>query len=349
MAPISWYSPTTAQLRPYRRYPKVDLHRHLEGSLRLDTLLDIARVHGITIPLMSELRRKVQIQPSDALTSSTFLSKFQILRLFYHSPDIITRVTREAVADAAEDGVFHLELRFTPVALTRARDFDLSEVIDWVIASAQQAASEFGISVVLIVSVNRNESVKLAEQVVSLALERKDRGIVGLDLAGNEADYPAAPFAEMFRQAKAGGLNISIHAGEWGGAVNVREAIEVLQADRIGHGVRVVEDADVVSLARERRIPFEVCITSNSQSGVVSTLTDHPLIKMIEAGLAVTLNTDDPSISQITLSDEYRMAVEKLKLTQAQLAECILTGARAAFLPPAAKQTLVNRIRGQLR
>jgi adenosine deaminase len=349
MSPISWYSPTTAQLRPYRRYPKVDLHRHLEGSLRLDTLMDIARIHGITIPLMPELRRMVQIQPSDALTSSTFLAKFKILRLFYHSPDIIARVTHEAVSDAAEDGVVHLELRFTPVALTRARDFNLSEVIDWVITSAQEAAREFGISVVLIASVNRNESVKLAEQVVGLALERKDRGIVGLDLAGNEADFPVAPFVEMFREAKAGGLKISIHAGEWGGAVNVREAIEVLQADRIGHGVRVLEDATVVALARERQTPFEVCITSNSQSGVVSTLAAHPLLKMIEAGLAVTLNTDDPSISQITLSDEYRMAVEKLNLTQAQLVECILTGAQAAFLPPAAKQDLISRIRSQLR
>lgn len=344
MAPTSWYSPTTAQLRPYRRFPKVELHRHLEGSLRLNTLLDIARDHGITLPLGPDLRSLVQMQPGDALTFSTFLSKFQMLRLFYRSPEVIARVTREAVADAAEDGVLHLELRFTPVALTRVQDFGLDAVMDWVLESSQQAAREHGISVVLIASVNRNESVELAEHVAQLAVERKDRGIVALDLAGNEANFAAAPFAGLFREVKAAGLNVSIHAGEWGGAANVREAIELLQADRIAHGVRVLEDPAAVAVARERQTPFEVCMTSNYQSGVVPSLTAHPLLKMIEAGLYVTINTDDPSISQITLSDEYRLAVENLGLSKTQLGERVMDAAKASFLHRAEKQALMLRI-----
>lgn len=348
MPPISWYSPTTAQLRAYRRIPKVDLHRHLEGSLRLDTLLDIARNHGITLPLGPDLRSRVQMQSGDVLTYSTFLSKFQLLRLFYRSPEVIARITREAVIDAAEDGVLHLELRFTPVALTRIQDFSLAEVMDWVSQSAEQAAREYGISVVLIPSVNRNESLALAEQVAQLAVDRLGRGVVGFDLAGNEADFPAAPFTGLLREVKASGLKLSLHAGEWSGAANVREAIEILGANRIGHGVRVLEDPNVVALARERQIPFEVCITSNYQSGVVPSLTAHPLVKMVEAGLAVTINTDDPSISQITLSDEYRIAVDSLHLTPAALNACILTSGEAAFLPPTEKQALLARLRERL-
>jgi adenosine deaminase len=348
MAPISWYSPTTSQLRPYRRFPKVELHRHLEGSLRLDTLLDIARNHGITLPLGPDLRSLVQMQVGDSLTFSTFLSKFQMLRLFYRSAEVIARVTREAVVDAAEDGILHMELRFTPVALTRIQDFGLGEVMDWVIESARDASREYGISVGLIVSVNRNESVELAEQVAQLAVDRLGRGIVGFDLAGNEAGFSAAPFAGILREVKASGLKLSVHAGEWGGADNVREAIEVFGTDRVAHGVRVMEDQNVVALARERQTPFEVCITSNYQSGVVPSLTAHPLVKMIEAGLYVTLNTDDPSISQITLSDEYRIAVESLQLSRANLAERIIAAAQVAFLPAREKQALISRIRDRL-
>lgn len=220
--------------------------------------------------------------------------------------------------------------------------------MDWVLESARDASREYGISVVLIASVNRNESVELAEKVAQLAVDRLGRGIVGFDLAGNEASFAAAPFTGLLREVKASGLRLSIHAGEWGGAANVREAIEVFGADRVGHGVRVMEDESVVALARERQTPFEVCITSNYQSGVVPSLTAHPLAKMIEAGLDVTINTDDPSISQITLSDEYRIAVESLQLTYATLAERVLAAAKAAFLPTQEKQALISRIRDRL-
>lgn len=349
MTPTGWYATDTNQLRPYRRFPKVDLHRHLEGSLRLKTLLEVARLYGITLPVMPDLRSRVQMRSGDPLTFSTFLSKFQLLRQFYRSPEVIARVTREAVADAAKDGVLHLEMRFTPVALARVQEFGLAEVMDWVIDSAAQASRDFGITVALIASVNRNESVELAEKVAELAVDRKGRGIVGLDLAGNEADFPAAPFAGLFRQVKRAGLHVLAHAGEWAGPANVREAIEVLEVERVAHGVRVIEDLSVVALARERQVPFEVCVTSNYQSGVIAHLAAHPLPKMLEAGLYVTINTDDPSISQITLSDEYRLAVETLGLTQAQLGERILAAARAAILSPDQKQALMEKITGRLR
>src|SRR5258708_32882204 len=153
----------TASLNTYRALPKVELHRHLEGSLRLDTMVDIARQHGIEIPEdVLRLSTLVQIQEEDKFTFQNFLAKFNTLRLFYRSPDAIHRITSEAVEDAAKDNVKYLELRFTPVALSRAERFPLHDVVDWVITSAQQAAQEFGLQVQLIASVNRHESPELA-------------------------------------------------------------------------------------------------------------------------------------------------------------------------------------------
>src|SRR5512144_3118387 len=193
----------TASLNTYRAFPKVELHRHLEGSLRLDTMLDVARQHGITIPAdVLRLSTLVQVQEEDKFTFQNFLAKFNTLRLFYRSPDVINRITFEAIEDAAKDNVKYMELRFTPVALSRAERFPLHDVIDWVLTSARQAADEFGIGVRLIASVNRHESPELAEQVAWLAAEHKDDGLVGIDLAGNEAEFNADAFYSIFREAK---------------------------------------------------------------------------------------------------------------------------------------------------
>src|SRR5688572_3650833 len=285
----------TAPLNIYHELPKVELHRHLEGSLRLSTMLDIAHKDGVTIPVsMLSLSGLVQVQDEDPLTFTNFLEKFKTLRLFYRSPEVIHRITSEAVEDAARDNIRYLELRFTPVALSRAEGFPLHDVIDWVITSSQEAAKKYKIKVGLIASVNRHESAELAEQVAWLAVEHIKDGLVGLDLAGNEAEFKSEPFYGIFKEAKQSGLRMTIHAGEWGPAANVREAIENLGAERIGHGVRVLEDENVVALARERGPVFEVCVTSNYQSGVVSSVKEHPLPRMLEAGLKATVNTDDP-------------------------------------------------------
>lgn len=337
---------------PFNRYlalPKVELHRHLEGSLRLSTMLDVARKHGVTVPVsVLNLSGLVQVQDRDPLTFSNFLEKFKTLRLFYKSPDVIHRVTREAVEDAAKDNVRYLELRFTPVALSRAEGFPLHDVMDWVITSAQAAAKDFKIKVGLIASVNRHESPELAEQVAWLAVDHQKRGLFGLDLAGNEAEFKAAPFYDIFKEAKQSGLHITIHAGEWGPAENVRDAIENLGAERIGHGVRVLEDESVTALAKEREIAFEVCPTSNFQTGVVKEFENHLLPRMLEAGLRVTVNTDDPSISRITLSHEFQQVREKLNVSMDVLKTCVLVAAEESFLPDAEKAELVGRLRNEL-
>ncbi len=331
----------------FQAYPKVELHRHLEGTLRLNTMLDVAQAHSITIP--ASLSGLVQVQDQDPQTFQNFLAKFNTLRLFYRSPDVIHRITHEAVEDAARDNVRYLELRFTPVALSRAERFPLHDVMDWVINSAREAAKKMKMKVGLIASVNRHESPELAEQVTWLAAEHFKDGVIGLDLAGNEAEFSSQPFYGIFKEAKQAGLHVTIHAGEWGPAKNVREAIEELGAERIGHGVRVLEDSYTTALARERGVVFEVCVTSNYQSGVIPTSEKHPLPRMLEAGLNVTINTDDPSVSRITLSHEYGLIHANLGLTEDTLKQRVLAAAQASFLPEKDKTDLVKNVKKELK
>jgi adenosine deaminase len=321
----------------------------MEGSVRLTTLLEVRRIHGRPLPDTGKLPELVQVNPADKYTFENFLSKFQTLRLFYRSPEIIDRITRETIADAAADNVRYLELRFTPVALSRAESFPLAEVMDWVVTAAKEAEQQYQVKTRLIASVNRQESLVLASEVARLAADRLDKGIVGIDLAGNEAQHSGLPFAGLFKEARQMGLHITIHAGEWGGAHNVMMAIQELGAERIGHGVRVLEDPEVVIVARERYIPFEVCITSNLQSGVIPPTTVHPLPSMLSQGLNATIHTDDPSISKITLGEEYNYACETLGLSLETLNNRILNAAQAAFLPALEKDQLIQSLQAELR
>ena len=188
-------------LKFYQTLPKVELHRHLEGSVRLSTLIDIGRTHGITTVGTDYLRSLVQIMEDEPYTFENFLSKFKTLRDFFCSPEVVTRITYEAIEDAALDNIRYLELRFTPVALSNSEEFPLGEVMDWVIEAAKTGEKDNGVITRLIASVNRHESLELAEKVIQLAIDRKDAGVIGLDLAGSEANFPAAPFIGVFREA----------------------------------------------------------------------------------------------------------------------------------------------------
>jgi adenosine deaminase len=336
-----------AQKRPnefYQTFPKVELHRHLEGSLRFETVRELARRHGMDLPATAELRTLVQVQDDEPFTFENFLSKFTTLRLFYRSPEVIHRITREAIEDAAADNIRYMEMRFTPVALGRAEGFPLADVMDWVIDATKQAEEEFNIKTRLIASVNRHESATLAAQVSYLAVDRMHEGIVGLDLAGDESNFSAEPFAEIFHAARQSGLGITVHAGEWNTGENVAQAVELLEADRIGHGIRVLESEGAIQMTRERNIPFEVCITSNYQSGAVSNVDAHPITQMLALGLNATINTDDPSISQLKLSDEYRLVCEVLGLSIKNLQERVIAAAQAAFLLEDEKIELINSL-----
>ena len=329
----------------YKQLPKVELHRHLEGSLRFETIQELADNPALNLPLGSQLSRLVQVHDVDHHTFSNFLAKFTSLRQLYRSPEIIKRVTLEAIEDAAEDNIRYLELRFSPVALSRAEGFDLAQVIDWVLHSAAEAAQVFHIPTRLIVTINRHEEVDLANEVAQLASERCGDGIVGLDLAGNEADFSPKPYKSILQHARRSGLHLSIHAGEWGPGDNVRYALEHLAADRIGHGVRVLESPRGIALAQQKNTAFEVCPTSNYQSGVVANMDLHPLPQLLAHGLNITVNTDDPGISQINLSSEYQLVCDDFGISHSQLCDMNVAAARAAFIPHTERETLAAEIR----
>ncbi len=331
-------------LSALRILPKVDLHRHREGSIRLSTLLELtAEIPGLPFS-REELPRLVTLQPEDARTPDVFLGKFGAIRNFYISKEIIQRTTLEVIEDAAADGVVYLELRVAPAALTAAGAGTYSEVLNWVNQSARQAEKETGIQVQLVALMNRHESLAEAARFIDLIIERKGDGMCGLDLAGDEVRYPGTEFIPLFEKARQHGLGVCVHAGEWGPGENVQAAILEFQADRIGHGTHVLDSEAVTGLARSKQTPFEVCLTSNVMSGVVYSLESHPVREMLNAGLQVTLNTDDPAIQQTTLSDELALAITSCGFSLQEIARCMLNAAGAAFLPANEKATLVRKI-----
>jgi adenosine deaminase len=329
--------------------PKVDLHRHLEGSLRLQTLTEIAQEYRIDLPSydIEHLRSSVTVT-DDEPDFHSFLEKFRLLRLFYPTQAAVERVAYEAVADAAADNVKYLELRFNPVALSREQGFSFDQVTTWVCGAVAKAERDCGVRVNLILQIGRDESLDIASQIADVALAHRNNGVVGLDLAGDEARYPARYFAEIFQRARREGLHVTVHAGEVGGAENVREAIELLGAQRIGHGVRAIENSEVIQLIRERGVALEVCPTSNLQTAVVRRLEQHPLPDLLALNLRVTLNTDDPSISDTTLTDEYLVIMLAMGVTLEQIKRAIVTAAESSFQPPDKRRRLANWFRREL-
>ena len=337
-------------LNAIRAMPKIELHRHLEGSVRLQTLVDIALESGIEMPEYDAetLRPFVQMMPDEPRNWQHFLAKFQTLRQFFRSPEVIRRVTREVIEDAAADNVKYLELRFTPRALSNIINCSYHDVVSWVCETAAQAGQDFDIQVRLIPSMNRHESVEIGEEVLSAAIDHAEQGVVAVDLAGNEQTFSARPFQVVFARARDAGLGITIHAGEWGGAENIRDAVEHLGAVRIGHGVRLLEDPSLVPLLAEREVVLEVCPTSNVQSGVVADFSVHPLPLLLREQVRATINTDDPLVSDITLSDEIERVMIHMAVSFEDVKQLTVSAAQAAFLPEPERMALVARFEGWL-
>jgi adenosine deaminase len=341
--------PREGLLETLKALPKIDLHRHLEGSLRLETLAEILHKHGVDLPRWSieELRPYVQVV-NDPPDYHVFLAKFSLLRRFYSTPEAVQRIAYEAAADAAADNIKYLELRFNPVALAGAQGFSYGEVADWVCEAVQRGEADYNIKVRLIVQIGRDDSLETAWDIARVAIARQGHCVVGLDLAGDEVNYPARQFAEVFQSAKAAGLHITVHAGEAGTAQDVREAVELLGAERVGHGVHAAEDLEVIDLLRRRNVALEMCPTSNIQTGAVRMLGYHPLRAFHNIGLKVTINTDDPSVSNTTLTMEYMTAIVGIEMRLRDIQEMILNSAEAAFLPPEERAELVSRFRSAL-
>ncbi len=330
--------------------PKIELHRHMEGSIRLQTLVDIAAEYEIEMPEyeVETVRPFVQMIPGEPRTWRNFLAKFSVLRQFFLSETIVRRITRETIVDAASDNVKYLELRFTPTALTGMMHCSIHDAVGWVCEAAARASAECDIEVALIVSMNRHESLAEGEQATQAAIDFRHEGVVGLDLAGREFGHPASPFSALFARASEAGLGVTVHAGEWDGWRSVENAIGNIKLDRIGHGVRAVENETIVDMLVQNGAVLEVCPTSNVQSGVVLDMRTHPIAYLKQRGVRLTINTDDPLICDISLSEELYRSVRDCELSLDDIKQMTLMAARSTFLPPSRRANLVERFQSWL-
>jgi adenosine deaminase len=313
-------------------YPLVELHRHLDGNVRLETVIDLARQNKVDLPAdtVEGIRPWVQIVGKEP-SLMDFIAKFEMLRRVMVDYDAVRRIVRENLEDAVREGIDYVELRFSPAFMAEYHGLDTLAVAE-AACDALEEAHGLPVKAKLIGIISRHYGPERGWTELEAAIRGRDRGIVALDLAGDEAGFPGDLFVDHFRRAREAGLRVIAHAGEAAGADSVRQAVLGLGAERIGHGVRSIEDPAVLDLLLERGIPLEVCPTSNVQTSTVPDYASHPLPALLARGLAVTLNTDDPSISGIDLAHEYRIAREELGLGEDDLRKMQENAVAAAFL-----------------
>ena len=324
-------------------YPLVELHRHLDGNVRIETVLDLARQHGLELPAwtVEGLRPHVQITEREP-SLLAFIAKFALLRRVMADYDAVRRIVRENLEDAAREGIDYIELRFSPYFMGEEHGLDTAGVVEAACDALEEARGKIPVKAKLIGIISRHYGPEIGRVELAAAIRCRERGVVALDLAGDEANFPGELFVRHFAEAREAGLRTVAHAGEAAGASSVRQAVLGLKAERIGHGVRAVEDPAVLDLLAERRVPLEVCPTSNLQTSTVRDYRSHPLPALLRRGLAVTLNTDDPGISGIDLAHEYRVASEELGLSAAELRRLQENAVAAAFLTPEERGELLS-------
>ncbi len=298
--------------------PKAELHLHLDGSVRIETALDLARTRGVDAPTTAAGMRAVLVAPAICADQAELLRAFDLPIRLMQDAEALERIAAELVEAKAADHVRYVEIRWGP-RLHLAGGLGLEDGIAAVVRGATRAATRAGIVVRLICTAIRShdpaDNVRLAEA----AARFRAVGLTGFDLAGPEAAFPDPLLhRRAFEAARAGGLGITLHAGEWGGPAQVRRALE-LEPARIAHGAPAIDDPALMASLRERGVSLDLCPTSNVQAAIVPSLADHPLARLHRAGVSVTLSTDDTTVSDLTLSEEYRRAIEDVGLTRAEL------------------------------
>ena len=320
--------------------PLIDLHRHLDGSLRLETIIDLGRQHNLPLPAwdVESLRPYVQVtEPQPGVLA--FLQKFEWMVGVLADADACRRVAYENVADAFAEGINYIELRFSPVFMAQPHGLEPASVVAAVVEGVQQGRADFDIQVNLIGIISRTYGPEMGWKELDALLTQKEH-LAALDLAGDEAHFPGGLFVEHFKKARGVGWRITVHAGESAGAESIWQAIQELGATRIGHAVAAKDDPALRDYMGERDIGIEANLTSNLQTMTVPNLRAHPLRAFLAQGLLATLNTDDPGISAIDLAYEYRRAAPAAGLGADQIHRAQRNALKIAFLSDAEKTAL---------
>jgi adenosine deaminase len=339
--------PAAADREILLRLPKAELHCHLDGSARPQTLIDLAREHGVEMPRATAAELRDFMLVRDARNLEDYLGRFDVTLSVMQHAEALERVAFELAEDAHADGVLYLEVRFSPVLNIRA-GLEMHEVVEAVTRGLARAGREYGIVSRVIICALRHLDPGVSLELARLAVAYETAGVAGFDLAGGERGNPASRHAGAFDYARSHDLACTCHAGEGDGASSIREAIHTCGAHRIGHGTRLFEDRALMEFVNDRRIPMEICITSNVQTRATPSYETHPVRRYFDAGLNVVLNTDNRLMSGTTLTDEYQHAARALRFTLPELARIALNGFESAFLPMRDRQQLVARARERM-
>jgi adenosine deaminase/aminodeoxyfutalosine deaminase len=328
-----------------KRLPKVELHLHLEGAVRPETLRELSRNKVWLRKKVGEWISKRRKQHFRYGSFREFLLAFGVVSLLLEEPKDYALATTRLVEWLGEQKVRYAEITLAAGVLLWKRQ-SVEAVFEAVAAAAAEAQQRTGVRVQWIFDAVRHFGLEHVREVLRWAARLRLRGVVALGLGGDEERGPAELFRDVFREARDHGLHIVAHAGEACGPESVRGAVELLGAERIGHGLSAARDPALLALLRDRQVPLEVCLTSNVATGVVARLEDHPLPKFLEAGLVVTLNSDDPAMFRTSLEEEFARAAKTFGLSSATLAELARNAANWAFLPEGERRRLLAEING---
>ncbi|WP_418113697.1 adenosine deaminase [Vibrio scophthalmi] len=331
-----------------KNLPLTDLHRHLDGNIRTQTILELGQKFGVALPAydIAGLTPHVQIVEAEP-SLVAFLSKLDWGVAVLGDLEACRRVAYENVEDALNAQIDYAELRFSPYYMAMKHNLPVAGVVEAVVDGVQAGVRDFGVKANLIGIMSRTFGTDACQQELDAILSQKDH-IVAVDLAGDELGQPGERFVSHFTQVKNAGLNVTVHAGEAAGAESMWQAIRELGATRIGHGVKAIHDPKLMDYLAANRIGIESCLTSNFQTSTVESLAHHPIKQFLEHGVLACLNTDDPAVEGIELPYEYEVAAPQAGLSQAQIRQAQINGLELAFLSDAEKQALrdmaANRI-----
>lgn len=324
--------PTSIFSNKLRELPKAELHCHLDGSLRPETLLELGREYRVDMPARTPEKLADFMRVDDAEHLEDYLRRFDITISVMQTADSLERIAYELAEDSAREGVRYIEVRNAPL-LNVAQGLTLAEAVEAPIRGLRRAEKDFGIVGRFIICSLRNLPAEASMEMARLAVDFSNDGVVAFDLAGGEKGNPASAHRAAFAYARENNLAVTVHAGEGDGADSVRQAVHICGANRLGHGTRLIEDPELTQYVNDRRIALEICLTSNVQTRVTESYAAHPLREFFDRGVNVTLNTDNRLMSGTTLTGEYVFAAEHLGFTMDELAGIALNGFESAFLP----------------
>ncbi|EPM7409185.1 adenosine deaminase [Klebsiella variicola] len=324
--------------------PLTDIHRHLDGNIRAQTILDLGREFNIALPAstLDTLRPHVQVTSLEPDLVS-FLAKLDWGVKVLGSLEACRRVAYENVEDAARNGLHYVELRFSPRYMAMTHQLPVDGVVEAVIAGVREGSRDFQVDARLIGILSRTFGEAACQEELAALLAHRE-GITALDLAGDELGFPGALFLNHFNQARDAGWHITVHAGEAAGPESIWQAIRELGAERIGHGVKAVEDPALMDYLAEHQIGIESCLTSNVQTSTVASLAQHPLKQFLEHGVLASLNTDDPAVQGVDIIHEYTVAAPAAGLSREQIRQAQINGLTQAFLSEQEKAALIQQV-----